>query len=286
MVKRIILCADDYGQNPGISQGILKLIRARRITATSCLVNSKDFEVYGPQLLPFSDRVDIGLHLNLTHGYALGPVFSVCKSPGRRFPSVGRLLLKSLLLQTVSRSIFQEFERQLLRFQQVMGRLPDFLDGHQHIHHFPVVQKALKRLILTYCVPSGRAFYVRSVWAVRGRSWGDLKTLLIRYSGAYTLERWLRRRALSYNTSFTGIYDFGTKQSVEAVFDRCLRSVLDGGLMMCHPGLASQETNDPLYFRRPEEFEFLMSEAFDACLARNEVQLIRGVDHYVSSTDH
>lgn len=32
---------------------------------------------------------------------------------------------------------------QLERFIQLMGRWPDFIDGHQHVHQFPLIRKAM-----------------------------------------------------------------------------------------------------------------------------------------------
>ncbi len=39
-LREMILCADDYGQNEPISQGILELALNKRINAISCLVNT------------------------------------------------------------------------------------------------------------------------------------------------------------------------------------------------------------------------------------------------------
>jgi predicted glycoside hydrolase/deacetylase ChbG (UPF0249 family) len=63
--KRIVLCADDYGQAPAISQGIIELLNQSRLSATSCMVNMPDWPVSAKELLPFINYVDLGLHFNL-----------------------------------------------------------------------------------------------------------------------------------------------------------------------------------------------------------------------------
>ncbi len=274
-MKQIILCADDFGQNAEISQGILKLVRASRITATSCLVTTRDFWEAALQLQSCKTLIDIGLHLNLTHGYALGQIPGLM--PDRRLPSVGKLLLSAFLHRFTVASILAEFERQLDQFVKAFGRLPDFIDGHQHIHHFPRIRAALQALLQKRF--KDHAYYVRSVWNVQGSSWRDAKTQVIRYSGARPLERWLTQKAIAHNTSFSGIYGFKAKtpEDLEAYFQKFLSESEDGGLIMCHPGLQGLDLSDPLYYSRQKEFDFLMSERFDASLARNQVKLIRGM---------
>lgn len=61
--KNIILCADDFGLNSGISQGILKLARGNRISAVSCMVNAPDFHIHGQELLSLN-KIQPGLHFN------------------------------------------------------------------------------------------------------------------------------------------------------------------------------------------------------------------------------
>jgi predicted glycoside hydrolase/deacetylase ChbG (UPF0249 family) len=39
-MKRIVLCADDFGQSAAISQGILQLVQAGRLSAVSCMTEA------------------------------------------------------------------------------------------------------------------------------------------------------------------------------------------------------------------------------------------------------
>lgn len=65
-MKRIILCADDYGQNDVISQAILNLIKKKRLTAVSCMVAGVDWARHAAMLAKVQDQIDVGLHVNLT----------------------------------------------------------------------------------------------------------------------------------------------------------------------------------------------------------------------------
>lgn len=68
-LKNIFLCADDFGLNHGITQGILKMARLQRLSAVSCIVNASSFDVDAPHLLALKNGVRTGLHFNLTEGY-------------------------------------------------------------------------------------------------------------------------------------------------------------------------------------------------------------------------
>src|SRR5262245_53147751 len=94
-MRRIVLCADDYGQAPAISQGILELIQDQRISATSCLVNGPDWHEQAQALLTFKATVDIGIHLNLTEGQALSAEYIA--SYGKSFRPLSRLLARCFL---------------------------------------------------------------------------------------------------------------------------------------------------------------------------------------------
>ena len=75
MTKRIVLCADDYGQAPAISDGIIELLKDQRLSAVSCMTNTPDWPIYAKNLLPFRLERDIGLHFNLTEGKPLSEQF-------------------------------------------------------------------------------------------------------------------------------------------------------------------------------------------------------------------
>src|SRR3989338_8789650 len=72
-MQRITLCADDYGQSIAISQGILALLQARRLSAVSCLVEAADWQTQAALLKPFVSQIEIGLRFNLTHHKASLP---------------------------------------------------------------------------------------------------------------------------------------------------------------------------------------------------------------------
>ena len=127
--KSITLCADDYALSHGVSAGILEALRAGRLSAVSALTNGPRWPALGRDLARGEFDADIGLHFNLTLGAPLGtmPKFA----PKGAFPSVSEVIRLSVRGKLPMDEILEEIDRQLDRFQAVMLRPPDFVDGHQ-----------------------------------------------------------------------------------------------------------------------------------------------------------
>jgi predicted glycoside hydrolase/deacetylase ChbG (UPF0249 family) len=262
MIKRIILCADDYGQNAAISQAIIDLIAKNRLSATSCMANSDDWPEHAKWLQPYQDQVHIGLHINFTDGKPLSSRFQ--RKYGEKMFSLHRLLMGCMFKMIDKTAIYDELNVQLDQFISATNQLPHFLDGHQHVHHFPVIRDALldiyeKRL-------KGQGIYIRNVHddnvLKRYREDAYIKKIIIQFSGAAALLQELKKRNIPHNTSFSGIYDFSQANHFAAKFQDFLEQSKDGGLIMCHPGFPSSSTQDPIYSSRHLEYEYLLSDAF------------------------
>ena len=113
--KTLILCADDYALSPGVSLGIRQLAEAGRISATGAMTCMPYWSSEAPALRALVDRVQVGLHFTLTDQRPLGPMPHLAADG--RFPSVGRLLKRSLLGGMPSAEVAAELERQLDAFE-------------------------------------------------------------------------------------------------------------------------------------------------------------------------
>ncbi|MCX7899746.1 MAG: ChbG/HpnK family deacetylase, partial [Methylocystis sp.] len=132
----IAICADDFGLSHGVSAGILEALEAKRLTAVSAMVNMPRWPAMGRDLLRHARQsgcnADIGLHLNLTLGRALGSMQTF--APHGRLPKLGNVIQMALRGRLPLAEIRAELARQFDRFQAVMERPPDHVDGHQHVH--------------------------------------------------------------------------------------------------------------------------------------------------------
>jgi predicted glycoside hydrolase/deacetylase ChbG (UPF0249 family) len=273
-MKRIILCADDYGQNASISQAIVDLLKQKRLSATSCMVTSPHWPETAPKLKPYRNLADIGLHLNLTEGKPLSSAMPAT------------IPLKDLLIKAFARKldkaqIIAEFRAQLDRFAEEFGQLPDYLDGHHHIHQLPTIRDAVFEVFDERLRDNPDA-YIRctfdptSFWRVKSGAY--LKQLFIQFAGAFAFKAELQKRKIPHNTTFSGIYNFSKSYEYQELFSRYVREVGDGGIIMCHPGLMSHETSDEIAESRNNEYLYFSSADFLRLCNNNEIALARFKD--------
>ena len=265
-MKSIILCADDYGQNTAISQAIIALLREKKLSATSCMTTMPLWLEQAKWLFPFKNQIDIGVHFNLTHGRPLSSAFRMAY--GDAFRSLAHLLVKSYLRQLDAPAILAELQAQLDQFVAGMGCLPDFIDGHQHIHQFPVIRDLIVEVYQARLRQNNS--YIRSVYDTH--AWvsftqkGYGKRLLIQLCGARAFKRRLVQQNIPHNSTFSGIYSFSQVLKYAELFPKFLKHSQQGGLIMCHPGLEGSEQDDAIAFFRPLEYRYFQSKSFlDAC---------------------
>ena len=62
-IRKLSICADDFGITENVSSAIIKLIKKKRITETSCIVISNSFKNDSETLMNYQNKIGIGLHL-------------------------------------------------------------------------------------------------------------------------------------------------------------------------------------------------------------------------------
>jgi predicted glycoside hydrolase/deacetylase ChbG (UPF0249 family) len=254
--KRIVVCADDFGMNPAIDAGILELGGSGRLNATSCLSLGPSFAASAAALRA-CPGLQAGVHLNFTE--SLG-------QSGLYLP-VSTLIVRSWMRRLSPARIKEQVARQLDRYEDLMGRRPDFVDGHQHVHQFPQIRgELLDELERRYADALPWLRYTRSA-ALSGMPASlRMKAHIIESLGASRFGRMARSRGFALNRRFLGVYDFQGGQAIYAgLLEQWLRLAGDGDAIMCHP--ASQALpGDGLGAQRMAEFNVLRSDAMAAWL--------------------
>lgn len=220
-VQPFTLCADDYALSAEIDAGILQLLRQQRLGAVSCLAAAPRWTDAAASLAAFAGRVDLGLHLNFTQPFPGQPAWHL---PG--------LIARAGLHCLPAADLERDIEHQLARFEAALGRLPDYLDGHQHAHQLPQVREALLRQIARHW-PPGRKPWVRISWP---RQWRGFKAALIGALGAGQLRWQLREAGLLCNPDFAGVYSLAPAADYRRLMQEWLSGLAPGGVVMCHPG--------------------------------------------------
>ena len=274
-LRRIWLCADDYGLSPGVNRAIRDLIERGRLNATSVMVVGPAIgrdEVSALQAAAADrPRCSVGLHATLTAPFRpLTMHFQPLD--GGMFLAFPKLLRAGLLYSLDPEIIRAELMVQFAAFNELFGRAPDFVDGHQHAQLFPVVRDAF----LTAVKEAAPNAWVRQAGrdAPLLRRLGTPKALFLDILSAQFRRR-ASRANIAFNPGFAGAYDFSQQPDFGVLMRQFLDGLPENGLIMCHPGFVDETlvSLDPLTVQREHEHAFLGSEHFPPLLAANKVTL-------------
>jgi len=271
--RRIIsVCVDDFGQHEGINRAALDLADRHRVSTVSCLVDGPAWHSGARALQAYAARVEVGLHLNFTEDFGQGECHTLPELIVRAY---ARLLDRTRVRAAI--------QRQFDRFEQAMGRLPDFVDGHQHVHQLPVIRDQLIA-VMNERYGSARPWLRSTLPVASGRKSSGLmasaafKSWLIGRLGAKPFRALANRQAYPQNDRLVGVYGFDLS---EADYLQKMKVWLDCAgdrdVLMCHPSVPWRG-EDPLQGARNREYRVLSSEAFSALLesAGLEVGPLRG----------
>src|SRR3990167_3530756 len=120
-MKYLIVNGDDFGYSFVANKGIIKAHREGIVTSTSVLVDS--IAAYEARdLIKKYPNLSVGLH------------FTVIDKETRL------AWLKGTYKSLIKNQIKKEFERQLKKFVEIVGKKPDHIDGHYHLHTHPRIK--------------------------------------------------------------------------------------------------------------------------------------------------
>ncbi len=267
MTRTLAVCTDDFGLTLGISQAIAELAHAGRITTVSCMPQAPAWRAALPLLADLPVGVQRGLHFNLTEG---APLSAELRRVWPQFLPLPRLILAAHLRQLPLAALAAEWAAQWQAFADATGAAPQFVDGHQHVHHLPGVRGVVLEAIAG--LPSVPA--VRNTGHLTGPGFG-VKRWLIEGTGGWALQRALRQRGIRHNPSLTGAYDFMASDYGGQMRGWLAALPAAGGLLFCHPGYreAVPTVADPIAPARVRELAYLGSDVFLHDLQAAEVVL-------------
>lgn len=259
--RRLILCADDYGASDAIDAGIVDLIERGRVTATACLVHSPRWPEAAQRLRALPPHsAALGLHLDLTE-------FGASARPWRN------VLFKSLRHGFDRAALRADIEAQCARFEDALGRTPDYVDGHQHVHQLPQVRQALLDVLGARGLKPWLRIS-RPPWQPFER--GGLKRTLVHWPGAHALSARAARLGLPTTDRLLGLYDLAGDDSLYLrLLTRWLRQIEERSALVCHPA-ARLDGADPLGHARHTEYCVLAGAAFGHLLSSGRIALATG----------
>ncbi|KAM7051514.1 carbohydrate deacetylase [Molossus nigricans] len=287
---RLVVTADDFGYCPRRDEGIVEAFLAGAVTSVSLLVNGATAESAAE--LARRHQIPTGLHANLSEGRPIGPachgVSSLLSPEGFFLGKMG--FREAVAAEDVSFSeVREELEAQLSRFQELLGRNPTHVDGHQHVHVIPGVCQVFAEAL--------QAYGVRFTRLPLERGLGDCTWLEAPARAfACSVERDARaavgpfsRSGLRWTDAFVGLSTCGrhmSAQRVSGALARALEGTPTGhsltAELMAHPGYPSVppaggcgEGPDAFScsWERLHELRVLTEPTLKARLAQDGVQL-------------
>lgn len=244
--RRICVCADDFGLSTGVNAAVVDLAERGKISATGGMVRRSAWLAGAKALRRIAPaRLDVGLHLDLTRPSQVdGP------EPG----------LAGLLARTFTRTVFAaglkaDIRDQMTRFEDAMGRAPAFIDGHRHVHQFPVVRELLvEEIARRYADSPPWLRCTAPGWLQGPDRW---KARLIHALGGARLAALAARHGIPTSRHLLGVYDFsGDAGDYARRLAEWLSASGSGDVLMCHPA-AGIMPGDPHGSARMHEYAVL-----------------------------
>ncbi len=142
----LVVNADDAGADAARNRGILRSVREGIVRSASLLVTHPAATEFAREskALP---QLSVGLHWNLTEGEPMVPGARSLSGPDGRFLGKQELLRRARLGLLEPREAEQELEAQWVRVEELLGKPPAHLDGHNHAHLFPGAAEAVARVV-------------------------------------------------------------------------------------------------------------------------------------------
>ncbi len=195
--SRLIVNADDFGYSEAVNKAIVTGFESALLTSTSLMANMAGFDdavgIVGRGNVPAQK---VGVHLNLTEGFALSGALAACRrfcGPDGRFiyrrdRSLFRLSRKERV------AVYAELRMQLERVLAA-GIRPTHLDSHHHVHTEWAIAPLVCQLARTYGIR--RVRLTRNIGPVGNRAKHWYKTFF---------NYWFlgRRSGLVDNTDYFG----------------------------------------------------------------------------------
>ncbi|MBU5615890.1 ChbG/HpnK family deacetylase [Psychrobacter sp. TAE2020] len=212
--RAVIINVDDLGLSHAVNKAVIRLAERGIIGASSYMVGGNISDSDITKLAEMN--VDIGLHLDLTGVY-----------PSTLSATLKSLIIASYLRRLKPMQVTEVIQHQLDSFEDKFNRAPAFIDGHQHIHQFPIIRERLIQELTSRYGSSNDKANKSSHHAISARVTtplvNDFKSWVIYSLGGRVWNKLCRQHNIATNDKFGGVYGFDvTSQQLAALWDKWL----------------------------------------------------------------
>lgn len=226
--QRLIVTADDFGLSSRANRNILHLISLGKIDRVGVMVHGNITPNELDQLLKSGVKLDI--HLDIKHEFPAQTTL-----PKNVFVR-GLTFLWSYVSRKFSTSKVQsDWCEQIEMFNKLVGRNPDGINSHEHVHFFPPFFKLALKIAEQYSIP-----YIRI-----GESGISIGTSLI--SKILHLLRILNKKKFSSssNVSSKSLVSIDWISDMDNFLDNLPAGTIE---FVCHPAIAEDFVSVKKYF--------------------------------------
>jgi len=271
-VKRLIVCADDFGRDIAVNEAVEEAHRDGVLTVASLMVGAPAAAdaVERAKRLP---GLGVGLHLVLADGVPLlptGEVPALVGADGGFDPNMVRAGIRFYFSPAARRQLAAEIRAQFEAFRATGLRL-DHVNGHKHVHLHPTVARLVVEIGGEYGLRAARLPYEPAAPLRRARP-QEQHTAPAWSPVVSALRRRLDRAGVARNDQV-----FGIAWSGKMITDRLLALLphLPEGVseIYCHPacGAASLVPG----YRHAEELAALVSPLVRRRIEELGISLVR-----------
>jgi len=277
----LIVTADDFGIGRKTSEGIIRAHLHGPVTATSLMVVTGDHVRASIPLLAEAPNLDVGLHLVLTRcgeKPILARQSSGLVDRDGEFFTNGKLWVRAFAGKLDRRGVADEIAAQTELFHKLVGRAPDYVDGHHHSHQLPTIREALVDVMTHDVLPHVTRITTEAPSVRRKVGTVKLKRVAANFLGKRAANDFAATWVWT-NDSFFGM--LGTADLRRSFpWDRYLAALPDTGTVewVVHPGLPDDTLTgrDDYNAERATELEALTAnvqawEKFRPSLARKSI---------------
>jgi chitin disaccharide deacetylase len=261
----LIVTADDFGIGLKTSEGIVRAHLHGPVTATSVMTITGDHVRASVPLLADAPNLDLGLHLVLTN-CGEKPIMARQSSGlvdrNGEFFSNGKLWQRAFMGKLDQVGVADEIAAQTELFHKLIGRAPDYVDGHHHSHQLPTIREALLDVMAADLLPrvtrvTTESPGIKHVGSIR------IKRMAARFLGKQASDRFCKGWVWT-NDSFFGMLSAGDLHR-EFPWAKYLKVLPESGVIewVVHPGLPDPSLigRDDYNAQRATELEALTGEA-------------------------
>ena len=237
---KLIMNADDYGMNRGVTMGVARAMRDGIVSDTTMMVGMPYAEE-GARLLKSFGIQRIGLHLTLTCGKPVLPakeVPSLVDEAGNFYPNVAEMLKYAQ-----AADVEKEYEAQVAKFFS-LGLGMTHIDSHHHSHFYGDNFEIALRIAKEMAMPMRH--HNREI---EGRNTKEMVSV----AGLKTTD--------DFSIKFygEGVSIYKLQEEITSYMDRGCKSLE----VMCHPAYVEQELMLASSYNLPRANELVVLTSYE-----------------------